>query len=97
MATYSIIARDKPDGLEQRQAIRPEHLKHLERLGDKLLLAGPFLDENGAARGSFLLITADSQADAEAMYAEDPYVKNGLFGSHEISAFSLTINKTAGH
>ena len=33
MPFYSIIATDKPNGLEHRMAVRPEHLKHLDNLG----------------------------------------------------------------
>ena len=52
---FALIADDKPEGLAARMAVRPEHLKHLEALGDKLKLAGPFLDQQGNMVGSIVL------------------------------------------
>ena len=92
---YAIVAYDKPNSLERRMAIRPDHLKHLETLGDRLLLAGPFLDEKGDMLGSFMVITADSQEDAEATFGRDPFVKQGLFDSITIKPWKLGINNTS--
>ena len=41
---YAIIAEDKQNSLNQRLALRPEHLARIKILQDqgKLLLAGPF-------------------------------------------------------
>ena len=96
MPFYSIIANDKPDGLEHRTAVRPEHLKHLESLGDKLVIAGPFQSEDGKATGSFMVIEAPDLAAATALYEQDPFIKQGVFESYKISRWALTINKSAG-
>ncbi len=68
MPLYSIIARDKANGLDHRLAVRPEHLKHLETLGDRLVIAGPFQDEEGKATGSFMVVEAESLAAAKALF-----------------------------
>jgi uncharacterized protein YciI len=91
---YAIVAYDKPNALAKRMAARPEHLKHLETLGDRLLLAGPFLDENGDMAGSFMVIEAGSQEEAEAIYAKDPFMVQGVFDSITIKPWQLTINNT---
>ena len=96
MPFYSIIATDKPDGLEHRMAVRPEHLKHLDNLGDKLVIAGPFQTEEGKATGSFMVIEAPDLAAATSLYEQDPFIKQGVFDSYKISRWSLTINKSAG-
>jgi uncharacterized protein YciI len=96
MPFYSIIARDKPNGLDHRMAVRPEHLKHLDSLGDKLLLAGPFQTEEATATGSFMVIEAPDLKSATAMFEQDPFIRYGVFESWEISRWALTINKTAG-
>jgi uncharacterized protein YciI len=96
MPLYSMIARDKPNGLEHRLAVRPEHLKHLDSLGDKLVFAGPFQTEEPKPTGSFMVIEAENLDAAKALYQQDPFVKQGVFDSWEISRFSLTINKSAG-
>ena len=96
MPLYSITAQDKPNGLEHRLAVRPEHLKHLEALGDRLVLAGPFQTEEGKATGSFVVIEAPDLAAATALFEQDPFVKEGVFASYEISRWALTLNKSAG-
>jgi uncharacterized protein YciI len=96
MPLYSIVAKDKEGGLAHRQAVRPRHLEHLDRLGDKLVFAGPFQNESGAATGSFVVIEAPDLDAAKAMFAEDPFVAEGVFESCEISRWALTINKSAG-
>ena len=96
MPFYSIIATDKPNGLEHRMAVRPEHLKHLDNLGDKLVIAGPFQAEEGKATGSCMVIEAPDLAAATALYEQDPFIRHGVFESYKISRWALTINKSAG-
>jgi uncharacterized protein YciI len=91
-----MIARDKPDALARRQAVRPTHLKHLDSLGDKLVFAGPFQSEAGQSTGSFVVIEADNLAAAKAIFARDPFVTEGVFGGWEVSRFALTINQSEG-
>lgn len=89
---YAFVGYDKPNGLERRLAIRPDHFKHLESLGEALLMAGPFFDEKGDMVGSFMVIEAESLAEAEAIYARDPYVVNRVFDTMTIKPWRLTIN-----
>jgi uncharacterized protein YciI len=96
MPLYAIIAKDKPNGFEHRQAVRPEHLKHLDSLGDKLAFAGPLQDEAGKSNGSIVVIDADDLDTAKRLFGEDPFIQQGVFASWEISRFALTINKSAG-
>ena len=91
---YAIVAYDKPNGLAHRMEVRPDHLAHLDTLGDKLVLAGPFLDANGDMNGSFMVIEAESQADAETVFARDPFVSRGVFGQIEIRPWKIGINRT---
>lgn len=91
---YAIVAYDKPNGLAHRMEVRPDHLKHLDSLGDRLVLAGPFLDDKGDMVGSFMVIEAQSLADAEATFGRDPFVKHGVFDSITIKPWRLGINNT---
>ncbi len=91
---FALIAHDKPGGLAKRQAVRPEHLKHLEALGERVVLAGPFLDDNGDMTGTFMVIEAESYADAKSTFDRDPYILEGVFDSVTIKRWNLTINKT---
>jgi uncharacterized protein len=93
---YAIIAEDKPDGLDHRLAVRPTHLEHLKTLGDKLVFAGPFLDDNEKPCGSLMVVDAPSQAEAEALAAKDPFVAQGVFASYEVRRWNWGINNPTG-
>lgn len=96
MPLYSFIAKDKAGALDQRMAVRPRHLEHLDSLGDTLVLAGPFQTEDGKSTGSLMVIEADDLDAAKTLFAKDPFVAEGIFESYEVSRWSLTINKSAG-
>lgn len=91
---YAFVGYDRPNGLARRMAARPEHLQHLESLGERLILAGPFLDDKGDMVGSIMVIEADSQEDAEATFGRDPFVVGKIFDSITIKPFHLGINNT---
>ncbi len=93
---FAVIAEDHENGLEHRLAVRPSHLKHLETLGDKLVFAGPFLDAGEKACGSLMVIDAADQAAAEAMVAQNPFVRQGVFKSYEVRRWSWGINNPTG-
>ena len=84
-------AWDKEDALDVRTSNRDDHLLWLKSLGQKLMLAGPSLDENGKMNGSMLVLDYDDQAELEAVLAEDPYAKAGLFVKTQIAAYKAVI------
>lgn len=81
---YALICTDKPDHLQVRLDNRPDHVAYLQGLGDALKGAGPFLGEDGKPTGSLVLIEADDKSAIEAIAANDPYAKAGLFASVDI-------------
>lgn len=92
---FAIYNRDKPGGLEIRKTTREEHLAYLRAAGDKLVLAGPILAEDGdTPAGSLLIVEADSLADAQAFAANDPYAKAGLFESSTVTAWRQVFPET---
>lgn len=54
-------------------------------------MPGPFLDAAGNPNGSLVIIEAKDQAEAEAIAANDPYAKAGLFASVEIRPWKWLI------
>jgi uncharacterized protein len=89
---YVLICTDKPGSLGVRKANRPDHLAYLESLGDALVLAGPFLQEDGETmNGSLIVVEAPSLAAARTIAAGDPFAKAGLFASVEIRPWLWTI------
>ena len=75
---FAMIAKDKPDVLEQRVAVRPVHLEHLESLGQQLRLAGALLDADGKPEGSLMVIEAETIEAATALFNADPFVAAGI-------------------
>ena len=91
---FALVALDAPNSVERRMVIRPEHLKHLESLGDALILAGPFLDDKDQGVGSIVVIEAASLAEAREMFGRDPFMRENLFDQVTIKPWRLGINKT---
>ncbi|WP_061965996.1 YciI family protein [Demequina aurantiaca] len=72
------------DDAASRDAIRPEHRAYLDSLvGTGQMLAYGRFGEDGPA-GALLLVAAASAAEVESLLAEDPFVKNGIVGSHRV-------------
>ena len=69
---FALICTDKPNSLDLRMAVRPDHLKHLESLGPALKAAGPFTTDEGAPTGSLVIIEAAARAAAKLMAETDP-------------------------
>ena len=70
---------DKPDSLELRVRVRPEHIKFLEASVSKLLGAGAKLSDDGERMlGTIYIVDVETRADAEAFVAQDPFSKAGL-------------------
>ena len=91
---YAAICTDKPGSLEKRKANRPEHLAYLKGLGDALVLAGPFTEEDGTSmNGSLIVVEAASLEDARKLITGDPFAKAGIFASVEIRPWLWSINQ----
>ncbi|MEP7239290.1 MAG: YciI family protein [Devosia sp.] len=91
---FALIAYDRPNAVAERAAIRPQHLNYRETLGDRLVLAGPFLNDRGEGIGTILIIEAPALEAARESFADDPYAIAGLFDSVTIKPWRLSINKT---
>jgi len=93
MPLYVMIGRDAPDRGERRQSHRPAHLEALEALvrSGQLRQAGPMLDAQGAPMGSVVFFEAESLEAAQALAAQDPYVIEGIFESHEVHETRITL------
>ena len=83
---FVILGFDSPDGAAKRKIYRSAHLAKLDALHtqQRVLLAGPLTD--GAGR--FIVLSAESLAEAESLAKEDPYTINGVFERIEVHPFS---------
>ena len=87
---FALLCKDKPGQLALRLETRPAHVEHLNRLDAEgtLKMAGPFLDADGKACGSLIIVSAETLEAAKALADADPFAKVGLFESVDIKPFN---------
>lgn len=89
---FAIQCLDKPGATALRAELRPSHLDYLAPHRPSIVLAGPFLAEDGqTSTGSLIVIDCADRAAAEAFAAGDPYAQGGLFQSVDIRAWRQVI------
>lgn len=85
----ALIAKDKAGALEIRKANRPAHVEYLK--ATNVAQAGPFIDSNGDACGSLVILNVETIADAQAWADKDPYAIAGLFQSVDLQLWNQVI------
>lgn len=82
---FAFYCLDKEGHAQVRADNREAHVSYLKAQGEKLLTAGPLLDDDGTGMvGSLLVLDLPDRDAAETFAASDPYAKAGLFRSVEI-------------
>ena len=95
MPLFVLACRDKPGALDLRMATREAHLGYIRENKAMVKLGGPFLDAGGGMIGSLLIVEADTEADAQAFSAADPYRLAGLFEHVDVTPFRATVGAWA--
>lgn len=96
---YVLMGEDAAGNLEKRLAVRPPHLARLEALRDegRLFAAGPMpaidAPDPGPAGffGSLIIAEFASQQAAEAWFADDPYVREGVFARTSVKPYKKVL------
>lgn len=89
---FVIYCLDKPGHDEVRLANRAAHIEYARRNADKMLVGGPLLSDDGQRMiGSMLVIDLPDRGAADALMANDPYVKAGLFDSIVIRPYKKVL------
>jgi uncharacterized protein YciI len=96
---YVIIGEDRPGTLEQRLAVRPEHVARLQALqGEgRLVLAGPCPaidspDPGPAGFSGSVIVAEFASLDAAKAWADaDPYVAAGVYEKVTIKPFKKVL------
>ncbi|EHD14537.1 hypothetical protein CIN_04690 [Commensalibacter intestini A911] len=86
---FAIMCTDKPDCLELRTAVRPEHLAYLKTYEQYIKIVGPLLGGNEKSCGSLIIVEVEDRAAAAGFAESDPYAKAGLFESVVIRPFKM--------
>lgn len=93
---YVITGKDSPGSLEIRKRVRDAHLARARQLVSegRMLLAGPCptvettdLGSVPGISGSVIIAEFPSLQAAQDWIAQDPYVTEGVFESHEVRPF----------
>jgi uncharacterized protein YciI len=93
---FAVIAHDTPQAPSLRTEHMAAHLGHIvEHLG-RLAVAGPLHDAAGQVCGSLLVVKADSEDEARAFMALDPYFAAGVWASIEVRTFSAVAGDWVG-
>ena len=92
MPLFVMIAKDKPGTGALRTATRPVHLDHLTALGEKLVLGGALMGDDGNPEGSLLVLEAENLDAAKAALLADPFIAEGIFGSVEVKPWRVAFN-----
>ncbi|WP_119460614.1 YciI family protein [Rhodospirillaceae bacterium SYSU D60014] len=88
---FMIYCLDKPGQAAVRAQNRDAHLAYLKGFADRVVVAGPLLNEDGGMIGSLLLMAFASRSEAEAFVAGDPYGKAGLFQSVTVTPWKKVL------
>ena len=89
---FAIYCVDKTGHQQLRADTRSAHLDYLKGFLDKIIIAGPLLDDAGETMaGSLFLVDFPDRAAVEAFAAGDPYRKAGLFASVRITPWRKVI------
>jgi len=79
MSYFAVMAWDGTNSAARRAAARTAHFTHIERIIDKVAVAGPLKDSQGAMIGSLVVLDVADAAEAEALLKSDPYFEAGVW------------------
>ncbi|MDA8231820.1 MAG: YciI family protein [Magnetospirillum sp.] len=85
---FAVHCKDRPGAQSVRADNRARHLAYLKANSDKVVMAGPVLDDDGQAMlGSLLVLDVAGRAELDAFLAGDPYAQADLFESVTVLPF----------
>lgn len=88
---FAALCYDKPDSLALRLANRDAHLAFLDANAPAVKLGGPFLDGADKPVGSLLILDCADEPAAQALLAQDPYAKAGLFARVDLRPWKRVV------
>ncbi len=84
---YCFVCKDAPGSAPLRRQHLNAHLAHIEKVVSSLPVAGPVLDRDGNMVASLIMIEAETEQQAWALFNQDPYAKAGIWDSVEVLPF----------
>lgn len=90
---FMIYSNDKASSLSIRKANRDAHLTWLKTdTAAQVLMAGPWLNEDGDMAGSLLVVECESRDILNDWMARDPYMLAGLPETAIVKPFIWAVN-----
>ncbi len=86
-----VICKDSKNAPHLRQEYLQAHLDYIETVLDQVLIAGPQKPiniDNASPHGSTFIYATDSLEQAQTLFQQDPYVKNGVYEHVEFHHFT---------
>ncbi len=79
---FILIARDKPEAVEDRLRVRDAHMQGVKRgrAAGWIIDGGALLDANGQMAGSAMLLEFPDRAALDAYLSEEIYATEGVWG-----------------
>lgn len=97
---FAFICTDDGNQDEVRARHLIEHLRYVESVLDKIVIAGPCMPSDDSDdrqfQGSIMVYQADSEAEAQALFDGDPYVKNGVWKKVRVMPFAPVAGQLIG-
>jgi len=93
---YCFVCKDGPEGARLRRELLDEHLQHIERVMPHLPVGGPVVGKDGKYCASILMIEADTEEGAWALFNQDPYAKAEMWASIEVFPFKAVAGTWVG-
>jgi uncharacterized protein YciI len=96
MPHFCVIAHDRPEPgrAERRQGSRRPHFERMKPAVEHgtVLLAGSMLGEDGTMATSVLVVDFPDRASLDAWLAEEPYVRDGVWGQVEVKPMFVAVD-----
>lgn len=96
MSHFAVVAWDTADSAAIRAAVRDAHFTHIEIIIDKIAVAGPLKDADGAIVGSLVVLDVADATEAEAVLRSDPYFKAGVWDRWTIHPYLAAAGEWVG-
>ncbi len=85
---FTFLCLDGADGTARRSAAIDAHLRFIESVWQRILVAGPLYDPGSKLVGSLYVVAAPDATSARALLEADPFFTAGVW--EEIRLFSYT-------
>jgi uncharacterized protein len=91
MPMYAFVCKDNGDQTERRRELLIEHLRYVESVIDKVVVAGPCppltTDDKRQFAGSIMVYQAETPEAARSMFENDPYFRNKIWTGYDMMPF----------